>query len=123
MEQNIIVWIIIGGSRTTQSYATLRGRKWVDKQRGNCGVGGGVGDNFGRSVYLDDSRSINSFSDDLALSLAPGERELHSGGGVPINIMMTTSVSGRSNMSRSTDRNLDNIGLSDDDLLIGQFWA
>ena len=80
-----------------------------------------MGDNFGRSVYLDDSRSINSFSDDLALSLAPGERELHSGGGVPINIMMTTSVSGRSNMSRSTDRNLDNIGLSDDDLLIGQF--
>ena len=107
---------MIGGSnRTTQSYATLRGRKWVDKQRAACSSG--VGDNFGRSVYLDDSRSINSFSDDLALSLAPpGEREMH---GVPLNIMMTTSVSGRSNMSRSTDRNLDNIGLSDDDLLIG----
>ena len=79
-----------------------------------------MGDNFGRSVYLDDSRSINSFSDDLALSLAPpGDREIHGGSGVPMNIMMTTSVAGRSNMSRSTDRNLDNIGLSDDDLLIG----
>lgn len=56
--------------RTTQSYATLRGRKWVDKQRGGAGACG-VGDNFGRSVYIDDSRSVNSFSDDLALM--PGE--------------------------------------------------
>ena len=67
----------------------------------------GVGDNFGRSVYMDDSHSINSFSDDLALSLPP-ERDLH--GGVPMNILMTTSISGRANMSRSTDRNLDNLG-------------
>ena len=56
---------------------------------------------------MDDSHSINSFSDDLALSLPP-ERDLH--GGVPMNILMTTSISGRANMSRSTDRNLDNLG-------------
>lgn len=61
-----------------------------------------------------DSRSINSFSDDLAL---PERDQLHGGNGVPMNILMTTSI--RSNMSRSTDRNLDNMGLSDDDLLIG----
>lgn len=34
-----------------------------------------------------------------------------------MNVLMTTSI--RSNMTRSTDRNLDNLGLSDDDLLIG----
>ena len=56
---------------------------------------------------MDDSHSINSFSDDLALSLPP-ERDLH--GGVPMNILMTTSISGRANMSRSKDRNLDNLG-------------
>ena len=56
---------------------------------------------------MDDSHSINSFSDDLALSLPP-ERDLH--GGVPMNILMTTSISGRANMSRTTDRNLNNLG-------------
>ena len=61
----------------------------------------GVGDNFGRSVYMDDSHSINSFSDDFALSLPP-ERDLQ--GGVPMNILMTTSISGRSNISRSTGK-------------------
>ena len=40
--------------RSAQSYATLRGRKWVEKQRQACSSG--VGDNFGRSVYLEDSR-------------------------------------------------------------------
>ena len=40
--------------RSAQSYATLRGRKWVEKQRAACSSG--VGDNFGRSVYLEDSR-------------------------------------------------------------------
>ena len=42
--------------RSTQSYATLRGRKWVEKQRQACSSG--VGDNFGRSVYLEDSRYV-----------------------------------------------------------------
>ena len=69
----------------------------------------GVGDNFGRSVYMDDSHSINSFSDDLALSLPP-ERDLH--GGVPMNILMTTSISGRANISRTTDCNFNNLGKS-----------
>jgi hypothetical protein len=100
--------------RSTQGYATLRGRKWVDKQRDACS-NGGVGDNFGRSVYMDDSRSMNSFNDDLALSVPP--RGMH-GGGVPMNVLMTSAMS-RNTMSRSTDRNLDNLGLSDDDLLIG----
>ena len=44
--------------RSTQSYATLRGRKWVEKQRQACSSG--VGDNFGRSVYLEDSRYSTS---------------------------------------------------------------
>ena len=64
---------------------------------------------------MDDSHSINSFSDDLALSLPP-ERDLH--GGVPMNILMTTSISGRANMSRSTDRNLDNLGKN-----LKTFWG
>ena len=77
---------------------------------------------------MEDSRSINSFSDDLALSLPPERSDLH--GGVPMNILMTASIAGAPSgvrsaaaaaaaMSRSTDRNLDNLGLSDDDLLIG----
>ena len=65
---------------------------------------------------MDDSHSINSFSDDLALSLPP-ERDLH--GGVPMNILMTTSISGRANMSRSTDRNLDNLGKNFKNILGG----
>ena len=67
---------------------------------------------------MDDSHSINSFSDDLALSLPP-ERDLH--GGVPMNILMTTSISGRANMSRSTDRNLDNLGKNF--IFSGLFWG
>ncbi len=110
----------VSAGRTTQSYATLRGRKWVEKQRAGCSSG--VGDNFGRVAYLDDSRSMNSFSDDLALTLPPRE-----GGGVHagshMNVIMTSSaMSGQGmrggNMSRSTDRNLDNLGLSDDDIFL-----
>ena len=61
-------------------------------------------------------RSINSFNDDLALALPPGGREFH-GGNVPTAMLMTSS-SIRTNLSRSTDRNLDNLGLSDEDLLL-----
>ena len=59
-------------------------------------------------------RSINSFNDDLALALPPG-REFHSNN-VPALLMTSSSI--RANLSRSTDRNLDNLGLSDEDLLI-----
>ena len=35
---------------TPQSYATLRGRKWTDKQRAGCtSTQSGIGDNYGRT--------------------------------------------------------------------------
>ena len=81
-----------------QSYATLRGRKWSDK---NCGRG--VGDNYGRhgatNVYLDDSRSVHSLTDDF---LVPGHPHRNH----------TKTI------SRSTDKSLDSLGLEDE---AGQF--
>lgn len=112
------------------TYATLRGQKWAHRQKSGCGVG----DNYGRSgglSYHDDSRSI---TDDF-LALPPR------GGGAPgdlhhlpppSNVGMNMSTSskmgvvksgnglggvsmGNVMLSRSTDRNLDNLGLDDDD--------
>ena len=45
---------------------------------------------------MDDAQSIKSFNDDLALG------NIH--GGVPMNILMTTSVTGRSKISQSTGK-------------------
>ena len=52
-----------------QSYATLRGRKWSEK---NCR---GIGDNYGRHVanlnnFTDDARSVQSLADDFILPAA-----------------------------------------------------
>ena len=112
-----------GGVRSDKpsynSYATLRGKKWTEKHanRGDCG------DNFGRnhgvhssrgnhtsmtsSTYLDtDSRSIASFTDDFMPSHHRGQHLQQIG---PISsIPMSRSI-----LSRSTDRNLDNLGLDD----------
>ena len=113
-----------GGVRSDKpsynSYATLRGRKWTDKHgnRGDCG------DNYGRnhgvhssrgthssmtsSGYLDtDSRSIASFTDDFMPSHHRGGQHLQQIG------PMSSMPMSRSILSRSTDRNLDNLGLDD----------
>ena len=109
-----------GGVRSDKpsynSYATLRGRKWTEKNanRGDCG------DNFGRnhgvhgsrgthasmasSTYLDnESRSIASFTDDFMTSHHRGQH-LQQMSSIPMS---------RSILSRSTDRNLENLGLDD----------
>ena len=113
-----------GGIRSDKpsynSYATLRGRKWTEKHgnRGDCG------DNYGRnhgvhssrgthasitaSTYLDnDSRSIASFTDDFMPSHHRGQHLQQ------INAMSSSIPMSRSILSRSTDRNLDNLGLDD----------
>ena len=112
-----------GGVRSDKpsynSYATLRGRKWTEKHanRGDCG------DNYGRnhgvhssrgthasmtsSTYLDnDSRSITSFTDDFMTSHHRGQHLQQIG-------PMSSIPMSRSILSRSTDRNLDNLGLDD----------
>ena len=112
-----------GGVRSEKpsynSYATLRGRKWTEKHggRGDCG------DNYGRnhgvhgtrgthasmttSTYLDtDSRSIGAFTDDFMASHHRGQHLQQIG-------PMSSIPMSRSIMSRSTDRNLDNLGLDD----------
>ena len=113
-----------GGVRSDKpsynSYATLRGRKWTEKHgnRGDCG------DNYGRnhgvhssrgthasmtaSTYLDnDSRSIASFTDDFMPSHHRGQHLQQ------ITAMSSSIPMSRSILSRSTDRNLDNLGLDD----------
>ncbi|QQP53246.1 Uncharacterized protein FKW44_005656, partial [Caligus rogercresseyi] len=81
-----------------QSYATLRGRKWTEKARGSCG------DNYGRLNYLDpDSRMVL-----VAAAVWPNNSIL----------LRTLAASGGRVLSRSTDRNLDNLGLSEDELLL-----
>ena len=100
------------------TYATLRGQKWAHRQKSGCGVG----DNYGRSgglSYHDDSRSI---TDDF-LALPRGSSELHH---IPppsnVGLNMTSSkmgvvksMGGNVMLSRSTDRNLDNLGLEAED--------
>ena len=81
-----------------QSYATLRGRKWSDK---NCR---GVGDNYGRHAitnFTDDARSVHSLADEFLL---PVGRHHHS-----------------KSISRSTDKSLDSLGLDEESELIGGF--
>ena len=120
------------GSRNnsmTQSYATLRGRKWTEKQRAGC-TAQGIGDNYGRTgatpgtgshlsaSYMDqDSRSVASFTDDF-LALPPPGRDGHFQQPLPPMGMGLAPGSSTRIMSRSTDRNLDNIGLDDDGSLL-----
>ena len=81
-----------------QSYATLRGRKWNEKN------GRGVGDNYGRvaSNFLDDARSVHSLADDFFLP--PGASRSH----------ITAKT-----MSRSTDKSLDSLGMEEEERLPG----
>jgi hypothetical protein len=101
------------------TYATLRGQKWAHRQKSGCGVG----DNYGRSgglSYHDDGRSMTD--DFIALPRAPGELH-HLPPPSNIGMAMATSkmgggvkgMSGNPMLSRSTDRNLDNLGLDDDE--------
>jgi hypothetical protein len=101
------------------TYATLRGQKWAHRQKSGCGVG----DNYGRSgglSYHDESRSVTD--DFLALPRAPSDLH-HLPPPSNVSLAMATSkmggvkggLAGAVMLSRSTDRNLDNLGLDDDD--------
>jgi len=87
-----------------QSYATLRGRKYTDKNGGR-----GVGDNYGRNTmapnYMDDARSVHSLADDFFLPT-------NGRGGHPQH---TKSI------SRSTDKSLDSLGLDEENERIPGF--
>ena len=117
-----------------QSYATLRGRKWSEK---NCR---GIGDNYGRHHaaavanaaaaaaanlnFTDDARSVQSLADDFIL---PAPIVTSGVGGS--HMLMTATMSRRSNsssaqqamahshhlktLSRSTDKSLDSLGRED----------
>jgi hypothetical protein len=105
---------------TPQSYATLRGRKWSDKQRA-----GGCGDNYGRqqrhqmSAYFDDSRSLASFTDDfLAVPPSASAHHHHHHHHHPEAAHGGAYGAARGSMTRSTDRDLDSLGLSDEELLV-----
>ena len=98
------------------TYATLRGQKWAHRQKSGCGVG----DNYGRSggiSYHDESRSVTD--DFLALPRAPGDlHHLPPPSNVGLSMASSKIVKGLSGnvmLSRSTDRNLDNLGLDDDE--------
>ena len=107
-----------------QSYATLRGRKWSEK---NCR---GIGDNYGRHHaaaaaanlnFTDDARSVQSLADDFILPAPIVTSGSH--------MLMTATMSRRSNsssaaqalahshhmktLSRSTDKSLDSLGRED----------
>ena len=88
-----------------QSYATLRGRKYTDKQ-----CRGGVGDNYGRNTltpnFLDDARSVHSLADDFFLPTGARAGAGQSQGHAMANHSKT--------ISRSTDKSLDSLGLEED---------
>ena len=102
-----------GGLRASdqlqQSYATLRGRKYTEK---NCGARSGVGDNYGRNTlapnFMDDARSVHSLADDFFLPQSGGRA---GGSG---DQQQQQSHAHLKNMSRSTDKSLDSLGLEDD---------
>ena len=85
-----------------QSYATLRGRKYTEKQGGGRA---GVGDNYGRNTlapnFMDDARSVHSLADDFFLPGSGGRAGQHQ------------THAHIKNMSRSTDKSLDSLGLED----------
>ena len=93
-----------------QSYATLRGRKYTEK---NCGGRSGVGDNYGRNTlapnFMDDARSVHSLADDFFL---PGSGGRAGGSGGQQQQPHAAHIK---NMSRSTDKSLDSLGLEDTD--------
>jgi hypothetical protein len=98
------------------TYATLRGQKWAHRQKS----GGGVGDNYGRSGGLsyDESRSVTD--DFLAMPRPPGDlHHLPPPSSVSLALASSKMVKGGGlsgnvrQLSRSTDRNLDNLGLDD----------
>lgn len=102
------------------TYATLRGQKWAHRQKSGCGVG----DNYGRSgglPYHDESRSVTD--DFLALPRAPGDlHHLPQNSSVSLALATNKMVKGGGGLagnvrqlSRSTDRNLDNLGLDDEE--------
>ena len=82
-----------------QSYATLRGRKWHEKN------GRGVGDNYGRVAanFMEDARSVHSLADDFFLP--PGASRGH--------------MQASKTISRSTDKSLDSLGLEEEERLQG----